>query len=177
MAARLGACRSQARYAHTNLIADDWRALAGFYEDVFGCEPLVPERDLRGAWIDAGTGIEDAHIRGVHLRLPGHGPDGPTLEVFQYAEHAERPPTAVHRPGFGHICFAVDDVESTRNGAHPTGEADAGLYLVCGRPKRSCSLPSLSLPRPSMIPVRSSVRPAEPKSVWRARLYSRFAGA
>jgi predicted enzyme related to lactoylglutathione lyase len=26
-----------ARYVHTNLIARDWRALAGFYQRVFGC--------------------------------------------------------------------------------------------------------------------------------------------
>jgi hypothetical protein len=35
------------RYAHTNLVARDWRALS-------------------------------------QLRLPGHGPEGPTLEVFSY---------------------------------------------------------------------------------------------
>src|SRR5678815_5648625 len=28
------------RYVHTNLIARDWRALARFYEDVFGCVPV-----------------------------------------------------------------------------------------------------------------------------------------
>ena len=32
------------RYAHTNLIAKDWRSLARFYIEVFGCEPAGPER-------------------------------------------------------------------------------------------------------------------------------------
>ena len=33
------------RYAHTNLIADDWRRLADFYIQVFACEPVSSERD------------------------------------------------------------------------------------------------------------------------------------
>jgi predicted enzyme related to lactoylglutathione lyase len=35
-----------ARYAHTNLIAMDWRRLAAFYRDVFDSVPVPPERDL-----------------------------------------------------------------------------------------------------------------------------------
>ena len=29
-----------ARYGHTNLVANDWRALAKFYQEVFGCVPV-----------------------------------------------------------------------------------------------------------------------------------------
>ena len=61
----------QARYVHTNLIAADWRALADFYIAVFGCAVVPPERDYTGAALDAGTGLDDAHLQGVHLRLPG----------------------------------------------------------------------------------------------------------
>jgi predicted enzyme related to lactoylglutathione lyase len=32
----------EARYAHTNLIARDWRRLARFYAEAFGCELLAP---------------------------------------------------------------------------------------------------------------------------------------
>ena len=32
------------RYAHTNLIANDWRSLAAFYVDLLGCTPVLPER-------------------------------------------------------------------------------------------------------------------------------------
>ena len=63
-----------ARYGHTNLIAKDWRALARFYEDLFGCTPVPPERDFAGPDLDRGTAIPGARLRGVHLRLPGHGP-------------------------------------------------------------------------------------------------------
>jgi predicted enzyme related to lactoylglutathione lyase len=103
-----------ARYVHTNLIAADWARLAAFYTTVFGCTLVPPERDYRGPELDAGTGLRDAHMRGAHLRLPGYGADGPTLEIYQYDTQEPRPATAVNRPGFGHIAFEVDDVAAAR---------------------------------------------------------------
>jgi predicted enzyme related to lactoylglutathione lyase len=116
-----------ARYVHTNLIAADWQALARFYETVFGCVRVPPERDLAGPAMEAGTGLPAAHLRGVHLRLPGYGETGPTLEIFTYDRLAERPATAVNRPGFGHLAFSVADVAAARvavliAGGRPVGE-------------------------------------------------------
>jgi len=59
--------------------------------------------------------------------LPGHGPEGPTLEIFNYNILEEKPDVAVNRLGFGHIAFAVDDVPSARAavlgaGGRPVGE-------------------------------------------------------
>ena len=104
----------QARYVHTNLIARDWQALARFYETVFGCVRVPPERDLAGPALEAGTGLPQAHLRGVHLRLPGYGDAGPTLEIFTYDDQAAKSVTAVNRPGFGHVAFSVADVASAR---------------------------------------------------------------
>jgi predicted enzyme related to lactoylglutathione lyase len=101
------------KYTHTNLIAKDWRRLAAFYREVFGCMPLPPERDHSGEWLEKGTGIKGAHIQGVHLRLPGHGNNGPTLEVFSYDSMPEHPPVRPNTPGFSHLAFAVDDVPAT----------------------------------------------------------------
>lgn len=117
----------KSRFVHTNLIARDWKRLARFYEQVFGCTPVPPERNLRGQWLDAGTGIPGAEIQGIHLRLPGYGDEGPTLEIFQYNRQEERPPTAINRPGLAHIAFAVDDVEASHEavlhaGGGPVGE-------------------------------------------------------
>ena len=103
-----------ARYVHTNLIAADWRKLADFYIRLFGCTPVPPERDFQGELLERGTGPPGAHLRGVHLRLPGYGEEGPTLELFNYAELASDLPAAVNRPGFGHIAFAVADVVAAR---------------------------------------------------------------
>ena len=102
------------RYVHTNLVARDWRALAGFYQSVFGCEPVPPERDFAGPDLDAGTGVAGSTLRGMHLRLPGYGSDGPTIEVFTYSRLAEGPSPAVNRPGFGHIAFSVASVPDAR---------------------------------------------------------------
>ncbi|TCL70942.1 catechol 2,3-dioxygenase-like lactoylglutathione lyase family enzyme [Hydrogenispora ethanolica] len=99
------------RYVHTNLIAKDWRKLAQFYIDVFACQPLYPERDLSGSWLEQATGIDGVHIRGIHLRLPGYE-NGPTLEIFTYAPENLRPePPRINDQGFGHLAFHVDSVE------------------------------------------------------------------
>jgi predicted enzyme related to lactoylglutathione lyase len=111
----------RARFVHTNLIARDWRRLAQFYKQVFGCTPVPPARDLRGQWLEEGTGVSGAEITGLHLRLPGYGEDGPTLEIFQYNHESERPPTAVNRPGYAHIAFSVDDVEAARDAVLAAG--------------------------------------------------------
>jgi len=99
-----------ARYVHTNIIARDWRKLARFYEDVFGCVLVPPERDLSGEWLDRGTGVARAHIRGVHLRLPGHGDSGPTIEIFSYDDVAAQSHPIANRAGYGHVAFVVEDV-------------------------------------------------------------------
>jgi len=120
----------QARYVHTNLIAQDWRALVEFYQQVFGCVPVPPERDLSGPIIEAGTSVPGAHLRGMHLRLPGSGDTGPTLEIFNYNVLEDRPATAVNRPGFGHIAFAVDDVRAAREAVLAAGGRSVGEVVT-----------------------------------------------
>lgn len=100
------------KFAHTNIISKDWRRLAVFYTEVFGCIPVLPERDLSGEWLEKGTGVKDAHLQGMHFRLPGYGDDGPTLEIFQYSTNIETPHLPANQTGFRHIAFHVDDVES-----------------------------------------------------------------
>ena len=101
-----------ARYVHTNLIARDWRALVRFYVEVFGCEPVPPQRDQRGDWLDRATGLTGARLQGMHLRLPGGGPDGPTLEIYSYDQTRERAPSMPNDSGYGHLAFSVGDVPS-----------------------------------------------------------------
>jgi catechol 2,3-dioxygenase-like lactoylglutathione lyase family enzyme len=115
-----------ARFGHVNLVARDWRALAAFYQGVLGCLPVPPERDLHGAELSAGTGIANAALRGIHLRLPGGGSTAPTLEIFQYDPSLEAMPTAANRPGFGHIAFVVSDVHAARATVITEGGAPVG---------------------------------------------------
>jgi predicted enzyme related to lactoylglutathione lyase len=120
----------QARYVHTNLIARDWHALADFYQRVFGCSPVPPERDLSGPIVEAGTGVSGSHLRGMHLRLPGYGDSGPTLEIFSYTSLEDRPATAVNRPGFAHIAFSVDDVATAREAVLAAGGRAIGEVVT-----------------------------------------------
>ena len=114
------------KYVHTNIVADDWKALARFYEDAFGCTPVPPERDYQGRWITDVTGIPDVSLAGMHLRLPGYGEHGPTLEIFQYSRHEARPSPAANRLGLAHIAFHVDDVPWTRQAVLDAGGRDLG---------------------------------------------------
>ena len=114
------------KYVHTNLIARDWQRLASFYEAVFGCVRVPPERHLADESIARGTGVTGARIDGVHLRLPGCGIDGPTLEVFQYGEVVEATAPPPNRVGFGHIALSVDDVLAARQAALEAGATAVG---------------------------------------------------
>ena len=100
------------RYAHTNIIARDFQRLVAFYKDVFQCKSIGETRDLRGEWLDKLTGIQNAHIVGEHLCLPGYEDDHPTLEIFSY-DSMDPATIAVNKCGIAHIAFEVDDVEGT----------------------------------------------------------------
>ena len=118
------------KYAHTNLIAKDWKRLAAFYQEVFGCVPVPPERDMSGEWLDKATGISGAHLAGMHLRVPGYGDEGPTLEIFKYSSMPEHPSVKANTPGFAHIAFAVDDVQATAQAAFGQGASAVGELTV-----------------------------------------------
>lgn len=120
----------RATFGHVNLIARDWRALARFYERLFGCVPVPPERDFRGPDVDRATALPNAHITGAHLRLPGFGDKGPTLEIFRYDELANAVEPLVNRPGFGHVAFAVDDVASARDEVLSNGGREYGAIVT-----------------------------------------------
>jgi predicted enzyme related to lactoylglutathione lyase len=117
---------SGARYVHTNIIAKDWRRLARFYVEVFGCAPKPPERDLSGDWLDELTSMKGARVRGIHLHLPGHGEDGPTLEIFEYARETGGGLPDINARGFAHIAFAVDDVKETLDAVESRGGGRVG---------------------------------------------------
>jgi len=116
----------RARYAHVNIVADDWRRLVDFYVEVFGCEPVGVERDHHGPWVETLTGIPGAWINGIHLRVPGHGDGGPTIEIFQYGENDPRPTMRLNTPGFPHIAFEVESVAEARELVLEKGGRDVG---------------------------------------------------
>ena len=120
----------RAEYVHTNLIARDWKRLVQFYSEVFRCEPKPPERDMSGAWLDQLTSLQNAHLSGVHLRLPGYGEDGPTLEIFSYNQLVERELPSANQCGFGHIAFAVDDADEALQAVVAAGGSTVGNIVT-----------------------------------------------
>ena len=122
------------RYAHTNLIANDWQKMLAFYCEVFGCEPIGSERDHKGPLFEALTAHPGANARGRHLRLPGHGERGPTLEIFQYTHNEPAAPPELRRPGFAHLAFEVPDVEAKRAEVKRWGGRDYGEQVTLDIP-------------------------------------------
>ena len=116
-------------YSHTNLVARDWQRLSAFYQTVFGCMRIGESRDLRGAWLDRLTGIEGVHVVGEHLRLPGYGDAGPTLEIFSYEPAGMESRLMPNATGFAHIAFAVDDVPATLQHLLAEGGSQVGELI------------------------------------------------
>jgi len=117
------------KYVHTNIVAKDWRRLSAFYINVFGCVVKPPERKLSGKWLDRGTGLNKAKLEGIHLLLPGHGDQGPTLEIFSYQDMHEHGPMAANTIGFTHIAFEVEDVEGVFQKALGYGAVQLGQIV------------------------------------------------
>jgi catechol 2,3-dioxygenase-like lactoylglutathione lyase family enzyme len=126
--------QSPIRYAHTNLIARDWKRLAEFYERLFDCVPVSSERDHHGSKFEALTARDGAHARGRQLRLPGHGENGPTLEIFEYENGEEPLRPEITRPGFAHVAFEVPDVAKKRVEVIAAGGRDYGEVVTLDIP-------------------------------------------
>jgi len=131
------------KYGHTNIVAKDWKKLADFYELVFNCKPVLPKRDHKGEWLDKGTGVLNAHLQGMHLRLPGYGDEGPTLEIYQYSEVINSGKNVANKKGFSHIAFQVNEINqllelALKNGAQKIGELSEHFVENVGMLKFIC---------------------------------------
>lgn len=104
---------ASAAFSHANIVARDPEALAAFYIEVFDCEMSGPKRHLEGEWLGRGMGLPGAVVDGIHLLLPGHGEDGPTLELFSLGDLEPAAAEAMRRPGLMHLAFTVADIEAT----------------------------------------------------------------
>jgi len=100
-------------FGHVNIIASEWLRLSRFYQDVFACVPVPPVRKQSGPILETATGVPGARLEGEHLRLPGFGDQGPTLEIFSYEDSLDRPQPRPNRKGLGHLAFQVLDVAET----------------------------------------------------------------
>jgi predicted enzyme related to lactoylglutathione lyase len=151
-----------AKFGHVNVIAKDWQKLADFYEAVFGMQIVPPLRDYRGPDLEAGTGINGAALRGAHLRLPGLGPDGPTLEIYQYESGPAALPAAANRPGYQHIAFAVPDVPAAREAVFSAGGRKVGAIVIATTADgRRVTWTYVSDPEDNIVELQSWAEPDE----------------
>ncbi len=114
------------KFVHLNIISEDWRKLADFYIKVFECEPMWPERDLNGKWIDEATALKNAHISGIHLRLPGFEEGSPTLEIFQYSDNIKSSSKKINTEGIMHMAFRVENVKEVLKKVLKNGGSQVG---------------------------------------------------
>lgn len=102
------------KFVHTNIVTADLSKIVNFYVNVFDCKQVSPESKLAGDWVEEGTKVVGADLRNINLKLPGYGEDGPTLEIFQYANTIpnEEAPMA-NKQGLRHLAFQVENVDET----------------------------------------------------------------
>ena len=67
-------------------------------------------------------------LKGQHLRLPGWGEDGPTLEIFQYLPEGPKLEIKSNTMGISHIAFVVDDVKAVAGRFLDWGGREIGEY-------------------------------------------------
>ena len=99
-----------AAFSHVCIVSAEPLRLAAFYEEVFDCGRVGPERRLGGAALEAGMGVTGIRVSGVHLSLPG-GNTG-TLEIFSPGEVVSTR-REVSSQGLMHLSFIVDDIEDS----------------------------------------------------------------
>ena len=120
-----------------------WRSLAKFYQEVFGCVPVSPERHLRGKISNDVVPV----LFTLSLTVWIFGFQGQTerdrkcSKVFTYIELQPKPATAVNRPGYGHIAFGVDDVAKSAKGGLECGRQNCRRHRdAANRLGRECDL-------------------------------------
>lgn len=126
----------QARYAHTNLIVNDFARMVAFYKDVLGFTEAEPMRTQSSEAFARLTGLPGASILNQHLRFPGDtGNGGPTLEIICYNQQLPHDRPAANRPGFRHLCFNVDDVDAAFAAVIAAGGGSLGEVVRTENPR------------------------------------------
>lgn len=159
--------RRSMRFAHTNIVSKNWRALADFYIEVFHCKVKPPERNLSGSWLDRATGLPNARLEGVHLTLPGYDENGPALEIYSYQDMSDGESSMPNHTGWNHIGFEVDDVDRTLKNALKKGAQLLGKSSKISAPG-VCELKFVYFrdPEGNVVEIQSSKKWKNRASIW-----------
>jgi lactoylglutathione lyase len=94
---------------HTGFTVSDIERSIAFYRDVLGLR-LVRRQTGTAPYLGTITGFAGVRLE-VALLQPPDG--GSMLELLQYVSHpAPATDRATNRPGNGHLCFEVDDIQA-----------------------------------------------------------------
>lgn len=121
------------KYVHTNIVAKNWKKLADFYINVFGCPVIPPIRNYSGNDLDSAVNIKNVVLNGVHLLLPGYNKTGPTLEIFSYNPPLKKQNRKVNTSGITHIAFEVNDVNKVYKKVLKNGGKKVGKIITLTR--------------------------------------------
>jgi glyoxylase I family protein len=125
------------RFDQVKILARDLDLLVGFYEEVLGCEVVVPPLSTDSV-VARGVGVPDGTVTLCTLRLPGRGDRGPTLEL--YSVEGDTPEEWAYRPGSGQLAFQVDDLEAAIGKVMAAGGSNLGEVVewqgLSGSPAR-----------------------------------------
>ena len=103
---------------------------------MFGCQPLREIDHLKGKWIEDITSVDNGEIKYVHLRFPGHGRNGPELELVQYLTPTKKYDITPDTYGLGHLSFGVEDVHKALEKIIAAGGGCVGKVVTVDVPKR-----------------------------------------
>jgi catechol 2,3-dioxygenase-like lactoylglutathione lyase family enzyme len=97
------------RIDHVNLVVDDMQTMVTFYRDLLGLR-LTKQATIRGAWIEAATGLAQAEADVVFLEASA----GPAIELLRYRTPEGLRPGGLRDPntkGLRHLAFRVSDLD------------------------------------------------------------------
>ena len=105
-----GKVNAKIRFLHVNIITGDWKRSSAFYQSAFGAKPFGKQRDYEDDWIQNLVGVRDIHVIGEHVKMPGYGAIGPTLEIFTYNKESRRRPLTEQDQGIISVGFMADNL-------------------------------------------------------------------
>lgn len=104
---------SKIKYCHVCISCRDVQKVSRFYQEVFGCKPLDPKRNMSGEWAGRLIGCDKEHwdeasVIGEHLTVPGYEDDiSLTFELLEYKPEGADVTRQIFDKGITHICFEV----------------------------------------------------------------------
>lgn len=97
---------------HFNLIVADKEKTKAFYNGLLGLE-IALETEIEDNEFSRGVGLPGTKVLATFFKLPANSG---MIETFQYVHPAGKPipgDAKANDGGWQHICFQVDDVETT----------------------------------------------------------------